>query len=101
MAVQMSWPRRLRGQYSVQRLLGRHQVLPTKEDRPIKQRIELVDRLTLQEVVRQGQHRLIAIIDLRRLLRMQRQHRQIALSVSPIAGWVKNVGAVRAQRTVI
>ena len=31
---------------------------------------------------------------------MQRQHGEVALSVSPVAGWIEDIGAVRPQRAV-
>lgn len=89
------------GEHAFKRPLGVNQVFSTKKNGTVHQRIKLIDRLAVEEAGRQGGDRLISVVNLRRLLRMQRQHGKIAFSVTPVAGRVEDVGAVRAQRAVI
>ena len=75
--------------------------VPHQKYGAVHQRIKLIHRLTIEEAGRQGRNRLIPVVYLRRLFWVQRQHGKVALSVTPVAGRVEDIGAVGPQRAVI
>ncbi|EJK90709.1 hypothetical protein UUU_22940 [Klebsiella pneumoniae subsp. pneumoniae DSM 30104 = JCM 1662 = NBRC 14940] len=49
-------------------------MLAAKQNRSVQQSIKLINRLTIEKTRRQRRNGLIAVIDLRELFRMHRQH---------------------------
>ena len=75
-------------------------MLAAEQDSAVELGIELINRLAVGKIRRQRQHGLVTIVNLRRLLGVERQHGQVAFAIAPVAGGVEHAGAVRSQGAV-